>query len=258
MKLYLLSGGLLDADRSVIHPGDDSGKRVTLPVPQYLIEGDADGARPRRILIDTGVPPAAAGDPHALQREYEIDPAWLAPRIEADERVDRQLALLGLGIADLDLVINTHFHFDHAGGNALFAGVRIAAQTAELEAARSGGYLDVWDAEGLVFQPVEGDWSPLPGVEMLHTPGHSPGHQSMLVRLPGEPWLFTIDAVYTEEHWRRHKLGAVSAVAQARESIARLRRIAAEENARVIFGHDIAQWEALGMEQPGKPRLLGG
>jgi N-acyl homoserine lactone hydrolase len=254
MKLYLLSSGLLDADRSVIHPGDDSGRRVTLPVPMYLLEGDG-----KHILIDTGVPPVAAGDPEGLQREYEIDPAWIAPRIDAGERVDRQLEQLGLEIGDLDLVINTHFHFDHAGSNALFAGVPIAAQSAELDAARAGGgYLSVWDADGLVFQPVEGDWSPMPGVEMLHTPGHSPGHQSMLVRRPGETWLFTIDAVYTEEHWRRDKLGAVADVAQARESIARLRRIAAEEHAHVIFGHDIAQWEALGMEKPGKPRLLAG
>jgi N-acyl homoserine lactone hydrolase len=253
VKLYLLSGGVLDADRSVIHPGDDSGWRVTLPVPQMLIEAEV-----KRILIDTGVPPVAAGDPEGLRRAYEIDPAWIAPRIDASERIDRQLALLGLGIADLDLVINTHLHFDHAGGNALVQGVPIAVQTAELEAARSDGYLDVWDAEGIIFQPVEGDWSPLPGVEMLHTPGHSPGHQSMLVRVPGEPWLFTVDAVYTEEHWRRNKLGAVADVAQARESIERLRGIAAEENAHVIFGHDIVQWEALGMERPGKPRLMAG
>jgi glyoxylase-like metal-dependent hydrolase (beta-lactamase superfamily II) len=82
---------------------------------------------------------------------------------------------------------------------------------------------------------------------MLLTPGHTPGHQSMLVRLQGGSWLFTWDAVYTEEHWRTGKLGAVADVAPARESIARLREIAAHENARIIFGHDMAQWEALGM-----------
>jgi N-acyl homoserine lactone hydrolase len=251
VKLYLLSGGLLDADRSVIHPGDDSGRRVTLPVPQLLVESDGQW-----VLFDTGVPPVAAGDPAALQREFDIDPIWINPRIGGDERVDRQLAALDLAPTDLALVVNTHLHFDHCGGNALFAGIPIAVQTAELEAARNDGYLDVWDAPGLVFQPVEGDWSPVPGVEMLHTPGHTPGHQSMLVRVPGEPWLFTWDAVYTEEHWRTHRLGAVADPVAARASVERLRRIAEEENARLIFGHDIGQWEALGMEKPGRPRLL--
>lgn len=239
--LSLLSGGLIDADRSVIHPGDDSHRRVTLPCVQVLLQSEG-----RRVLIDTGMPPAAAGDPAGLQRQYDIDPAWIRPLVRSGERIEPQLAARGLRITDLDLVVNTHLHFDHAGGNALFAGVPIAVQRAELEVAREEDYLPVWDAPDLVFRPVEGDWSPLPGVEMLHTPGHTPGHQSMLVRLDGEqPWLFTWDAVYTEEHWRAHKLGAVQDVAQARASIERLRRIAAEENARVIFGHDIAQWEAL-------------
>ena len=89
---------------------------------------------------------------------------------------------------------------------------------------------------------------------MLLTPGHTPGHQSMLVRLQNGSLLFTWDAVYTEEHWRTGKLGAVSDVAPARESIDRLRAIAERENARVIFGHDLAQWEALGMG--AEPKLV--
>jgi N-acyl homoserine lactone hydrolase len=188
-----------------------------------------------------------------------MDPSWIKPLIAPHERVDAQLALLGLDPSDLDLVINTHFHFDHAGGNALFRGVPIAAQEGELIAAReSEDYLPVWDAPGLQFRPVRGDWSPLPGVEMLFTPGHTPGHQSMLVRLKEEPWLFTWDAVYTEEHWREGKLGAVQDVPAARASVERLHHIAVEENARVIFGHDIGQWESLGMVGAAQPRLVAG
>lgn len=254
MKLYFLSGGLLDADRSVIHPGDDSGRRVLLPVMKVLIQSEG-----QNVLVDTGIPVQAAGDPDGLRRAYDIDPDWIRPEMQPEERVDAQLAKLGLRIDDLDLVINTHFHFDHAGGNALFTGVPIAAQEEEFVAAREHEYLPLWDAPGLEFRTVRGDWSPLPGVEMLFTPGHTPGHQSMLVRLPEQPWLFTWDAVYTEEHWRTDKLGAVRDVAQARDSLARLRQIASEEDARLIFGHDIAQWEALGMMGNGQaPRLVAG
>ena len=252
MKLYVLSGGKLDVDRAVIHPGDDSHRRVILPVCQVLIQSEG-----KSILIDTGCPVVAAGDGEGLQREFGMDSSWMRPMIGRHERVDAQLQLLGLELTDLDLLINTHFHFDHAGGNALFVGVPIAAQEAELVAAReSSGYLPVWDAPGLQFQPVRGDWSPLPGLEMLLTPGHTPGHQSMLVRLASDTLLFTWDAVYTEEHWREGKLGAVADVQAARGSVERLRRIATEENARLIFGHDMGQWESLGMSDVGQPTLI--
>jgi N-acyl homoserine lactone hydrolase len=237
----------------VIFPGDDSGRRVTLPVTQVLIESAG-----RRVLVDTGMPVEAAGDSEGLKRAFDIDPAWIRPLMRPENRIDEQLRSLGLAIADLDLVVNTHFHFDHAGANALFAGVTIAAQEAEIVAARErGDAMPWWDAPGLQFRSVQGDWSPVAGVEMLHTPGHTPGHQSMIVRLAEEPWLFTWDAVYTEEHWREHKLGVVGDVAAARASIERLREIAERERARVIFGHDAAQWAALGMAEPGAaPRLV--
>jgi N-acyl homoserine lactone hydrolase len=242
MRLTLLSGGTLDADRRLIFPSRaGSGRRVTLPVMMVLIESEG-----RRVLVDTGMPPAAAGDGDAMRREYGWDPSWIRPIVASDERADAQLAALELRPADLELVICTHFHSDHAGGNSLFVDVPVAVQEAELVAARDGDdYLPIWDAPGLRFQAVRGDWSPLPSVEMIFTPGHTPGHQSMLVRLTDQPWLFTWDAVYTEEHWRTNDLGAVRDVAQARSSLARLREIAAAENARIVFGHDIAQWESL-------------
>jgi hypothetical protein len=70
MKLFLLSGGTVDVDRAVIFPGDDSHRRVTLPVVQILLQGEG-----RSILIDTGMPAMVAGDSEALKREYDIEPA---------------------------------------------------------------------------------------------------------------------------------------------------------------------------------------
>ncbi len=252
MKLFLLNGGRIDVDRAVIRPGDDSHRRVSLPCMQVLIE-----QRRTRLLVDTGMPAAGAGDELGLKRAYGMDPAWIRPVMSVENRVDRQLHQLGLQSTDLDLVINTHLHFDHAGGNPLFAGVTVAVQQEELEAAATDNYLPVWDAPGLQFQSVEGDWSPVPGVDMMFTPGHTPGHQSMLVRFENaRPWLFTWDAVYTQEHWISQDLGATADVRHARASLTRLREVAADEKAKLIFGHDMAQWEALGMDQSGGPLLV--
>jgi N-acyl homoserine lactone hydrolase len=247
VKVYLLSGGSVDVDRAVIFPGDDSHRHATLPVMQILIESEG-----KRVLFDTGMPAEAAGDSDGLKRAFDIDPDWIKPVMSREQRVDRQLDALGLAPSDLDLVVNTHFHFDHAGGNALLAGVPIAVQRAELESVQ--GETGWWDAPGIEFQVVDGDWSPISGVEMLHTSGHTPGHQSMLVRVGDEPWLFTWDAVYTEEHWRTGKLGAVSDVPAARSSIERLHAVAEAENAHIIFGHDVGQWGALGMGD--RPKLV--
>jgi N-acyl homoserine lactone hydrolase len=250
VKVFLLSGGLIDADRGVIHPGDGSGRRVLLPCYQVLILSAG-----RSVLVDTGMPEVAAGDPGGLERVHGIETTWIKPLMELGETLEAQLSSVGLKPDDVELLINTHLHFDHAGQNRLFAGVPIAVQRLELEAATEEGYLDVWDAPGLTFRPVEGDWSPLPGLEMLHTPGHTPGHQSMLIRAPGQVCLFTFDAVYTEEHWRTRRLGAASDIAAARASVRKLRELARREKARLVFGHDMAQWESFGPDIH-HPRLI--
>jgi glyoxylase-like metal-dependent hydrolase (beta-lactamase superfamily II) len=85
-----------------------------------------------------------------------------------------------------------------------------------------------------------------PGLDLLLTPGHTPGHQSVLVTLDnGHRLLFTIDAVYTAINWEEDALGAMSDPVAGKESVARLRHEAMQPNTTVIFGHDPAQWAVL-------------
>jgi N-acyl homoserine lactone hydrolase len=79
-------------------------------------------------------------------------------------------------------VINTHLHFDHCGGNRSFAGTPTYVQRAELEAAVAPDYLEEWvHFDGESYVQVDGDAELYDGVSVLFTPGHSPGHQSVLV-----------------------------------------------------------------------------
>jgi N-acyl homoserine lactone hydrolase len=79
-------------------------------------------------------------------------------------------------------VINTHLHFDHCGGNRRFAGTPTFVQRAELEAAVAPDYLVEWvHFPGESYVEVDGDASLFDGVSVLFTPGHSPGHQSVVV-----------------------------------------------------------------------------
>ena len=79
--------------------------------------------------------------------------------------------------------MNTHLHFDHCGGNRLFPGLPIYVQRLEREAARVPGYtIPEWvEFEGARYVELDGAAEIVPGVRVVRTPGHTPGHQSVLV-----------------------------------------------------------------------------
>ena len=116
-----------------------------------------------RVLVDTGM----------IDSTPELDEEWgPTPKPLPDELVLR-----------VALVINTHLHFDHCGGNRLFAGTPIHVQRVEREAARAPDYtIPEWvEFEGATYVEHDGEAEILPGVRVLPTPGHTSGHQSVLV-----------------------------------------------------------------------------
>jgi N-acyl homoserine lactone hydrolase len=85
-------------------------------------------------------------------------------------------------LGSLTAVINTHLHFDHCGGNRRLAGTPTFVQRAELEAASGPDYLTEWvHFEGESYVELDGDAALFDGVSVLFTPGHSPGHQAVVV-----------------------------------------------------------------------------
>jgi N-acyl homoserine lactone hydrolase len=137
-----------------------------LPVYVHLID-HPDG----RVLVDTGLTdlhPAIA----------DMDPR-LTPLSEQD-----------FDLASIDMVVNTHLHFDHCGGNHLFAGRPIYVQRRELDDARSQDDYTIreWvDAPGARYVPVDGELELLPGIRLISAPGHTPGTQVVVVETGGRP-----------------------------------------------------------------------
>jgi glyoxylase-like metal-dependent hydrolase (beta-lactamase superfamily II) len=246
MRLHLLTCGALDLDQTVLTPGRGAGARVRVPIPAYLLQFDG-----RTILFDTGMPDFLyQGDPRALAHEGEPDPPWAVAYGGEADTITGQLATLGLRPSDVDLVVNSHLHFDHCGGNLHFTHCPLLLQVDQLAAARAPGSpyesIQGWNAPGLRYETVASDHTLAPGVELLATPGHTSGHQSLLLRLPSSgKMLFTFDAVYTRPLWEADELGAVADAEAARASMDRLRAVAAQTGAQVIFGHDPGQWAAL-------------
>jgi N-acyl homoserine lactone hydrolase len=116
------------------------------------------------VLVDTGM----------IDSTPELDKEWgPVPHPLPAELVSR-----------IALVINTHLHFDHCGGNRVFAGTPIHVQARELADARSQPDYTIpeWvDFEGVTYVEHDGEAEVLPGIRLLPTPGHTEGHQSVLV-----------------------------------------------------------------------------
>jgi N-acyl homoserine lactone hydrolase len=130
-----------------------------------------------RVLVDTGL----------IDSTPELDEEW-SPRFDPDA-IPRDVAL----------VINTHLHFDHCGGNRLFAGVPIYVQRVEREAAREEDYtISEWvEFDGAQYVELDGEAELLPGVRVVPTPGHTTGHQSVLVETEDGLVVAAGDVAYT-------------------------------------------------------------
>lgn len=138
------------------------------PVYVHTIE-HAEGL----VLVDTGM----------LDSTPELDEEWQP--VPMPENVPR----------DVLCVINTHLDFDHCGGNRLFAGVPIHVQRRELADPR--GPHDWVRFAGAAYVEHDGEAEVLPGIRLLPTPGHTAGHQSVLVETPDGLVVIGGDVAYT-------------------------------------------------------------
>jgi N-acyl homoserine lactone hydrolase len=235
--LHALQNGFMGAPRALLFYGEYEGERVQIPVACYLIRtGDTV------ILFDTGLSPRAV--PGLLRN----DP--LARFTEPDLLVHR-LARLGLGPDDVDLVVLSHLHFDHAGGIELFRRAELVVQQDEYAYAHYPAaffapfyYRKNFDLPDRRWRLLEGDTELAPGITALRTDGHTPGHQSLLVELPETgPVILAGDACYWQEHLDAERVpGVVWNPTLALHSIKRLKTLARLIGARVFPSHDPQFW----------------
>lgn len=240
-SLQALCCGRLTFDRSQFFPDEAPGVQTTIPVPSFLI------VHPKgRLLFDTGIECNAASDPAGLlgERIARIYRLTGSP----SENVIAQLALHGLAPEDITHVVTSHLHFDHCGCNKLFPRARVLVQRVEMDAARApDSRYDrrLWD-QPLDYQLVDGEHDVFGDgtVVLVPTPGHTAGHQSLVVQVSRDRrYVLTADACYSKEHMDRQVLPSVVwNAATMLESMAKLRRLGGQAGTRVLYGHDPAQW----------------
>lgn len=178
MKIEMLNGGWMTASVAIWRKDDDPEKRVRVPVPAYVVETESE-----RILIDTGLHPGACADTAAF---YGRPEAMGFFTLEIDRPVHEQV-----DAATITKIVLTHLHYDHVGGLSLLpSDIPVVVQRREWEAGRDAGAIernfffprDYADDEREVIL-VDGDHDLLGdgSVELLLTPGHTPGHQSVRI-----------------------------------------------------------------------------
>ena len=198
--------------------GPDGG---TWPVHGFVVTHPG-GA----VLVDTGV-----GGPQDVLDDWRV----------VNRSVADTLAELDMSPADIGLVINTHLHFDHCGQNAVFSHAPVYVQRAELaRAKREATELRDWfDFMNARFELLDGDAEVLPGLEVIATPGHTEGHQCVLVRGEGDGSDLLIgDAAYTPRQYANPDgelpRGQAADLPAWRGSLGRIRSLAPD---RVHFCH---------------------
>ncbi|HEX6231486.1 MAG TPA: N-acyl homoserine lactonase family protein [Actinomycetota bacterium] len=173
--------------------------------------------------------------------------ATFSPRVTP---VEDALAAHGISMADVTGVANCHLHFDHSGQNArLPRGVPIFVQRREWAMVHEPDYtVAEWiDVPGLSYEVLDGEAEVAPGLRLVPTPGHSPGHQSLGVQTSAGPVVLAGQALQSRAEWEGATEPSASgepAEPDRRETYARsVRRLRALEPVRVHFAHDPEVWE---------------
>ncbi len=244
LKVYAFTCGTVTGEFAHLMEGGEGD--ITVPVPVFLIE-HAKGTA----LFDTGLHPDCQHDPAARLGERLAGLFRIGFR--PGEEIAARLAALGRDPAGIDLIINSHFHFDHCGGNALIPNATLLVQRREWDAgmdpdsaARRGFNPRDFDL-GHKLRLVDGEYDVFGdgSVVCLPTHGHTPGHQSLKLRLPGGEVVLAADACYFCRTLHERRLPRYAY--DKEQMLASLDRLAALEaaGARIVFGHDPEFWKAV-------------
>lgn len=246
MKVYFFEAGILKSQKQFFTAGSGVGEEFDVPVPFYLIEHPKGW-----VLYDTGNAYETVhnkkehwGDVLAAYNVVMSEEQWCVNAIQK----------VGVKPEDIKYVVLSHLHLDHAGCVGHFPNARYVVQRKELHFA----YVPDYYMKGAYIRKdfdKDVDWMILEGepsydlfgdgkIITVFTPGHTPGHQSLLVNLEKSgSMLFAADSCYTVENLVDNALPGLAAnYIEAVKSVEVLKRYEAN-GAQIVVGHDPEKWK---------------
>lgn len=247
-RLWPLEGALMHSMDANSHLGG-SGP-ITYPLPSFLIEHERG-----LVLFDTGLAPdaweqgtrAVYGDRTADGYTFEFPPGT---------RLDQQIPKAGFALDDVTHVVLSHTHLDHTGGLYLFPKARFFASEVDwLHAYRPHPFFEIAYATQDLDRVRHFDWTYLTqdadlfgdgSIRIIQTPGHTPGHMSMMVALPSITIILAADLGHTQRNLAGTPCPSDLDMMAAWRSIQRVRQLAESKRARIWVSHDAGDWDLLG------------
>jgi N-acyl homoserine lactone hydrolase len=241
MKLYAFRCGGERTTMSLYDPMDpECGKTIRPPWFFYLINHPEGN-----VLFDTGAHPSLITDPRSRLGDLaDVFDLALSPGDDVLSRLD----MLGLSAADIPRTVVSHLHFDHAGGLEFLPESIVYVQRAELPFAhwppvyQRGAFIRADFDCVKTWKTIDGEYDVFNDGTLLifPTPGHTPGHQSLLVRLAGRSVILVGDAAYDRAKMHDRCLPALlwnpDEVINSWERIEEYQR---RYDAELIFSHDL-------------------
>lgn len=245
LTLYAFNTGWFQCKPGYFVEGDE-GEYLKGPVPAYLIDHPKG-----RTLFDTGMGVRLRREAGDALPSNKFGLQWF-------EGMDIATRLRAIDVdpASIDWVINSHLHLDHCGGNAHLPNATVIVQARELDTARHNAAPGLYEAvdydTGQPFKAITGELDLFGDgtVRIVPTYGHTPGHQSAIVKLPGGEVLLAGDCCYTARNLEAMVLP--KATADLDLGMETFRRLAAmrAKGVHILFGHDGRQWQGVAENVP--------
>ncbi len=238
-------------------PTYPKAKDITIPVSMWVIK------HPKGIVVfDTGNNVAISDGADNCKKYWAAGNCdFLKPSQTRGDVIDQQLQKLGIKVDDVKVVVSSHSHLDHSGNIAMFPKAIHVFQKKELyqgywpekfqgrEANGSFVLNDLVSARNYNYMELDGDYDLFGDgtVQILSTPGHTIGHQSMKVKLPQTgSVIISQDAIWMQENADGYVAGLNFSVQAWTNSANRLKFMRDLEGAKLFFPHDGAQFEKNG------------
>lgn len=243
VRLYAMTCGYLTMPMELLIEGGEG--HLKIPIPAYLIEHKKGVA-----LFDSGMSLLVQRDKHKALGPLE---PYFQVHFEPGEEIGARLDQIGRDPERMDYVINSHLHFDHAGGNALLPNARVIVQKREWEAGHlpemiEKNYYDPRDYDlGQDVLQVDGEHDVFGdgSVKCIPTYGHTPGHQSLQLQTESGEIVLCGDACYLRRTLDELRLPGI--VAEPDTMMASLKKLQElqKRGARIMYGHDPEFWSTV-------------
>ena len=239
-NLYAFYCGSTLSDKGPLTYHVDQGKIIEVHFAAFLIKTDEGN-----VLFDSGIDHEDI--PYLLTTGRKLN-------IKKNDFLLTRLNEVGVSPEQIDLIVQSHLHWDHSGLLKYFPKAQIIIQREEYSyALQPPSFAEHYyrrrnyDSPNLKWRLIDGDEVIMPGVVVVSTPGHTPGHQSLLVELPESGTiLLTGDCANLSENLEKMIIpGIFVNPVQALHSLKKLKALAQVTKGKIFFAHDIKQFQTM-------------